>query len=64
MEQFFAYQTKALLRLRWLSLSPFRHQKIAAVAVSFSGVKRQMSRFKSLMRGYHGDAAFLVAYKI
>lgn len=63
MEQFFAYKTKALLRLCWLSKSPFRHQKIVAVAVTFSGVKRQMSRFKSRACGYHGDAARNAAYK-
>ena len=38
MEQFFADKTRVLWRPHWLSKSPNTHQKIAPVAVVFSGV--------------------------
>lgn len=59
-----ADKTRVLLRPHWLSKSPDTHQKIAPVAVVLSSVNCLLSRFKSLVRGYDGDAGFLAAYFI
>lgn len=62
MEQFLADKTRVLLRPHWLSKSPNTPQKIAPVAVVFSGVNGLLSWCQSRSRGYDGDAAFKNAY--